>query len=322
MVWVWAGFLAFVVLAVTLDLVVFHRKPHEVMMKESLFFCAGWVGLALVFNVIVYFLFASNAPWLANAHHLSGREAAMLFLSGYVVELSLSADNIFVMAIIFSHFGVPAIYQHRVLFWGILGAIVLRAVMIIGGVALIHTFDWIMYVFGAFLIYSALHMLLSKKEADPSKSALIKLMRRFLPVTDGYHGHHFLVRQNKRFFLTPLALALLAVEGADVIFAIDSIPAILAITDVPFLVFTSNIFAILGLRSMYFALSATLKRFHYLNVSLAVLLAVIGIKMLLKDLIEHVPGKTPITLAVIFVILAGGIIASLLKPRPPVDVQG
>ncbi|MEI7835550.1 MAG: TerC/Alx family metal homeostasis membrane protein, partial [Planctomycetota bacterium] len=242
-------------------------------------------------------------------------EAALLFLTGYVIEKSLSADNIFVIAVIFSFFRVPAAYQHRVLFWGILGALVLRAAMILGGIALIHQFEWVLYIFGAFLIYSAGKMLMASGEADPSKNVFVRLARRLLPFTDHMDGPHFLTRQNGRRMLTPLALVLIAVEGADIVFAVDSIPAIFAITDIPFIVFTSNIFAILGLRAMYFALSAILNKFHYLKVSLAILLGMIGLKMLLKDYIHDLPGKTYIMLGLIVAILAGGIVASILHTK-------
>jgi tellurite resistance protein TerC len=219
------------------------------------------------------------------------------------------------MALIFAYFHVPAIYQHRVLFYGILGAVVLRAVMIFGGIALIHQFSWVLYVFGAFLIYSAYRMLFSNEEMDPQKNLFVRLAKKLLPVTNDYHGQHFLVRLQGRWMLTPMAIVLVAIEGADIVFAIDSIPAVFAITDIPFIVFTSNIFAILGLRAMYFALSAVLGKFRYLKISLTILLAVIGMKMLLKDLIEAVPGKTYITLGLIVLILGGGIVASILYPQ-------
>lgn len=317
MIWLWIGFLAFVLLMLALDLGVFHRRAHEVSVREALAWTAVWVALALAFAVFVFFLYQHHLWGVIDPKAPRGREAAVLFLTGYVVEKSLSADNIFVIAILFSYFGVRLQYQHRVLFWGVLGAIALRAAMILGGLALVHRFAWVLYVFGGFLIYSALKMLLSTSEADPGRNLFVRLARRLLPVTEEMDGPRFLVRQGGRRMLTPLALVLVAVEGADIIFAVDSIPAIFAITDIPFLVFTSNIFAILGLRSMFFALAAVLKKFRYLKVSLAVLLAVIGAKMLLKDFIEHLPGKTYITLGLILAILGAGILASILRPEKP-----
>lgn len=322
MIWMWIAFIVFVVVMLSLDLGVFHRRAHEIPVREALIWSGVWVGLALAFSVLIYYLFQYR-PWgLVGDGEPSGREAMFLFLSGYIVEESLSADNIFVIAMIFSYFAVPAAYQHRVLFWGILGAIVLRGVMILVGVVLIQQFSWIMYVFGAFLIYSAYRMLTADAMPDPLKNPLVRLMRRFLPMTDTLDGPHFITRRDGRRVLTPLALVLVAVEGADVIFAVDSIPAIFAITDVPFIVFTSNIFAILGLRSMYFALAGILKKFHYLKVSLSVLLGVIGLKMLLKDLLHNVPGTTYITLGLIVVILGAGVVASVIWAKRHENVAG
>ena len=317
MIWLWIAFVAFVVLMLLLDLGVFHRHAHEVRMPEALLWSGIWIALALAFTVLVYFLCQYRLFGLAWPAEVAGKgtEAAILFLTGYVVEESLSADNIFVIAMIFSYFRVPVAYQHRVLFWGILGAIVLRAAMILGGIALVNRFEWVLYVFGAFLIFSAVKMLLTSGEADPSRNVFVRLARRLLPVSDALDGSRFLTRRDGRRMLTPLALVLIAVEGADVLFAVDSIPAIFAITSIPFIVFTSNIFAILGLRSMYFALSAVLKKFHYLKISLAVLLAVIGLKMLLKKYVEVLPGKTYLMLGVIVLILAGGVVASMIHAK-------
>jgi len=315
MVWLFIVFIIFVLSMLAIDLGVFNRRSHEISTKEALSWCAVWVSLAMAFNVFVYFLYEYNLFGLIGTGQPRGHEAAVLFFTGYIVEESLSADNIFVMALIFAYFHVPAIYQHRVLFYGILGAVVLRAVMIFGGIALIHQFSWVLYVFGAFLIYSAYRMLFSNEEMDPQKNLFVRLAKKLLPVTNDYHGQHFLVRLQERWMLTPMAIVLVAIEGADIVFAIDSIPAVFAITDISFIVFTSNIFAILGLRSMYFALSAVLKKFRYLKISLTVLLAVIGTKMLLKDLIEAVPGKTYITLGLIVLILGAGIVASVLCPQ-------
>ena len=315
MIWLWAGFVVFVLVMLALDLGVFHRRAHEVSMKEAVAWTVVWVGLAMAFTVFVYFLYEYRLFGLIGPGAPPGREAALLFFTGYLIEESLSADNIFVMALIFAYFRVPGAYQHRVLFWGILGAVVLRAVMILGGIALIHRFAWVLYLFGALLIFSAYRMLFGKAEVDPQRNPLVRLGRKLLPVTQDYHGPAFLTRHEGRRSLTPLVLVLMAVESADVIFAVDSIPAIFAITDIPFIVFTSNIFAILGLRSMYFALSAILKKFRYLKVSLAVLLAVVGLKMLLKDLVAPVPGKTYITLGVVVLVLGAGVAASVIAAR-------
>jgi tellurite resistance protein TerC len=314
MIWLWCGFISFVVLMLALDLGVFHRRAHEVSMREAFHWTLVWVGLAMAFCVLVYFLYEYRW-WGLIKSGPGGREAATLFLTGYIVEESLSADNIFVIALIFAYFGVPAAYQHRVLFWGIMGAVILRASMILGGTVLIQEFNWVLYVFGAMLIYSAVRMLWGSGEMDPSKNLMMRLARRLLPVTEDLHGQRFLLRLNNKLTLTPLALVLVTVETADVVFALDSIPAIFAITNISFIVFTSNIFAILGLRSMYFALSAILKKFRYLKVSMSVLLAVIGMKMLLKDLIEQVPGKTYIMLGLIVMILGAGIAASVIWPE-------
>jgi tellurite resistance protein TerC len=327
MIWLWTGFLAFVMVMLALDLGIFHRHAHEVSMKEAVVWTAVWVGLAAAFAVFVYFLYEFR-PWgliaptgPRGAAPPGGREAAVLFLSGYVVEESLSIDNVFVIALLFTYFGVERRYQHRVLFWGIVGALILRAGMIVGGLGLVHRFEWVLYVFGAFLLFTAGKMLVSGEEkTDPGKSIFVRLARRVLPVTRESHGARFLVRQDGRRMLTPLALVLVAVEGADAVFAVDSIPAIFAITDIDFLVFTSNILAVLGLRSMYFALSAVLRRFRYLNVSLIVLLALIGAKMLLKDVLESVPGLDYITLGVILATLGAGVAASVIC-RPKEDKE-
>jgi tellurite resistance protein TerC len=328
MIWLWAGFLAFIILMLALDLGVFHRHAHEVSMKEAVAWSFVWVSLALAFAGFVYCLYEYRLFGLIGPTEPKGREAAMLFITGYIVEESLSADNIFVIALIFAFFRVPTLHQHRVLFWGILGAVVLRAMMILGGIALIHRFEWVLYIFGAFLIYSAYKMLFGDSDVDPQKNLLVRLAKRLLPVTDDFHGPRFIVHQAGRRMLTPLALVLVTVESADVVFAVDSIPAIFAITSIPFIVFTSNIFAILGLRSMYFALAAVLKKFRYLKISLSVLLAFIGLKMLLKDYVEALPGKTYITLGVILLVLACGVLASVAwpadqaktdKPMPPME---
>lgn len=321
MIWLWVSFIAFVLLLLAMDLGIFHRHSHEVSVKESLIWVAVWATLSVSFSVFVYFLYEHALFGLAvpldnsTGLPMTGQKAAVLYLTGYIIEQSLSMDNMFVIALILTFFAVPLKYQHRVLFWGIIGALVLRMIMILGGAALVHQFNWILYVFGAFLIYSAYRMMFGDGETDPSKNFLVKQVKKFLPVTNDFHGHRFIIHIDGRHALTPLALALLAVESADVIFAVDSIPAIFAITDIPFLIFTSNVFAILGLRSLYFALAGLMNKFRYLKVSLSILLAVIGAKMLLKDLLRDVPYLTYIMLALILLILAGGVVASMVLPK-------
>lgn len=295
----WGGFLVFVLAMLALDLGVFHRKAHEVSLKEALAWSMVWVGLALVFNVGIYWKF--------------GTQPALEFLTGYLIEKALSVDNLFVFLVIFSYFAVPKEYQHRVLFWGILGALVMRAVFIGLGTALIQSFHWIIYVFGAFLLVTGIRLLMHRdEEMHPEKNPVYRLMSRVLPATNDYHGSKFFVRQAGRWLVTPLFLVLLAVEASDIVFAVDSIPAIFAITTDPFLVFTSNIFAILGLRAMYFLLAGIMSRFVYLKAGLALVLCFVGVKMLLADIY-----KIPIlvSLGVIVVLLGGSVVASLVKTR-------
>ena len=312
----WVAFIVFIVFLLALDLGVFHRKAHVIGLKEALMFSGLWIGVALVFNVFIYFAYEYH--WFGldvPEHEPDGRTAAILFLTGYMVEKSLGMDNVFVIAMIFSYFGIPVLYQHRVLFWGIVGALAMRAVMILAGVALIQRFHWILYVFGAFLIVSGVRMAMARHTPDPKKNPIIALARRLLPVTDNLVGERLAVRINGKLALTPLALALIMIESSDVIFAIDSIPAIFAITHDSFLIFTSNILAVLGLRSLYFALAGIIRRFYYLKLSLALLLALIGTKMLLADILHTLPGTTYYTLGAITLILAGGIVASIIRAR-------
>jgi tellurite resistance protein TerC len=316
MAWIWVGFLSFVLLLLAIDLGVFHRRAHVVEVGEALVWSGVWIALALLFNVFVYFLYEHH--WLGmDLPHAEpdGRAAAVLFFTGYVLEKSLSVDNVFVMAAIFSYLAVPSQHQHRVLFWGILGAIAMRGVLILVGAALIEQFHWILYVFGALLIVTACRMLLAREESDRRESRLVRAVKAILPVTDEYHATHFTVRLDGKRHLTPLALALVLVESADLLFAGDSIPAIFAITEDPFLVFSSNVFAILGLRALYFVLADVMHKFRYLKLSLAVLLLLIGTKMLLKDWLHAVPGLTYYTLAAIALILSVGVIASLIGAR-------
>lgn len=295
----WGGFTLFVVLMLWLDLAVFNRKAHEVHLGEALGWSAFWIALALLFDLGVY--------------HFAGPERAMKFLAGYVLEKSLSVDNLFVFVLVFSYFKVPPMYQHRVLFWGILGALIMRAIFILAGVALIERFHWIIYVFGAFLVYTGIKIGTGKdKEMHPEKNPVMLFFRRILPVTDGYREGKLVVREGGRWYVTPLFLVLIIIESTDVVFAVDSIPAILAITTDSFIVYTSNVFAILGLRALYFALAGLMKLFHYLNYGLAVILVFVGCKMLASHY-YHVP--IVVALGVILGVLAVSVIASLLWPR-------
>ena len=297
--WMWAGFNLFVLAMLALDLGVFHRKAHEVSMKEATAWSAVWISLALVFN--------------AGIWHFMGRQAGVEFLTGYLIEKSLSVDNIFVIALLFSYFAVPSLYQHRVLFWGILGALVMRAAFILAGAALLESFHWIIYIFGAFLILTGLKMAFTREtEIHPEHNPLMKLVRRLFPVTPDYRGQKFFVRENGKLWATPLFLVLVMVESTDLVFAVDSIPAIFAVTTDPFLVYTSNVFAILGLRSLYFAVSGVMQLFRYLNIGLAVILCFVGIKMLVS---HWVKVEIHISLGIIGTVLAASILASVLIPQ-------
>ncbi len=295
----WIGFNAFVLVMLALDLGVFHRKSHVVSIRESLTWTFVWIALAMLFNA-----------WIWKTQ---GPDAGLKFLTGYVIEKSLSVDNVFVFALLFSYFAVPPVYQHKVLFWGVLSALVMRGVMIFVGAALISKFHWILYVFGVFLIFTGIKMLVSQeKEMHPENNPVVKWFKKRMPVTPDFRGNKFFVWENGRRCVTPLLIVLLIVEISDLIFAVDSIPAIFAITTDPFLVYTSNVFAIMGLRSLYFALAHVIDRFHYLKYGLAVVLSFVGVKMLLG----HTEWKidTEISLAVIAMILLSSVIISLLKP--------
>lgn len=295
----WVVFNIFVLAMLALDLGVFHRESHEIEVKEALIWSGVWIGLALLFNVGVYF-------W-------RGSEVALQFLTGYLIEKSLSVDNIFVFLLIFTHFRVPALYQHKVLFWGILGALVMRAVFIFTGVALISKFHWIIYIFGAFLILTGIRMAREKeKEVPVERNPVIKLFRRFMGITESYEGDKFFVKRDGRRLATPLFVVLLIVETTDVIFAVDSIPAILAITLDPFIVYSSNVFAILGLRALYFALAGIMQLFHHLHYGLSAILVFVGVKMLISDFYK-VPVE--IALGVIAGILILSVVASILNPK-------
>ncbi len=311
MIWLWLAFIVLILGLLALDLGVVNRKAHVIRTPEALAWTGFWVALALVFNVAVFYLYKHH--WmgigLEIGHELTGRQAALQFLTGYLIEKSLSLDNVFVIALIFAYFQVPLAYQHRVLFWGVLGALVLRGLMIAAGTALIHRFDWVVYVFGAILILTAVKMLVARHDnLKPGRNPLVKLARRLFPMTDGYRGQHFLAEVNGKKAITPLFLVLLVVESSDVLFAVDSIPAIFAITRDPFLVFTSNVFAVLGLRSLYFALAGLMHRFRYLKMGLVFVMAYVGIKMLLS---HHYPIPTTVSLAVIAGMLSVAVLASV-----------
>lgn len=349
MLWIWLGFILFVLLMLALDLGVFHRKAHVVRTKEALGWSAVWISLGLAFAGFVYVAYQHHwmglgvTPDAVDGRVNDGAAATLKYLTGYVVEKSLSVDNVFVIAMIFAFLRVPALYQHRVLFWGILGALILRGAMIGLGAKLIAEFHWVLYVFGALLIATAAKMLLAKEgHADLSENLVVRLSRRLFPVTDRFHGEHFVVRAGAAtsgepetpdappardeaverakpgtWMLTPLALGLILVETTDLIFAVDSIPAIFAITADPFLVFTSNVFAILGLRSLYFALAGMIDKFRYLKVSLAAVLGLVGVKMLAIDWLKHAVGPriNLYVLGVILGILGAGVLASHLANR-------
>ena len=349
MIWLWVGFIVFVLLMLALDLGVFHRHAHVITVKEALSWSAVWIALGLSFSVFVYYGYESHWLGLGNSIDAAdglindGTTAMIKYITGYVVEKSLSIDNIFVIAMIFGFFAVPPLYQHRVLFWGILGALLMRGAMIALGATLIAEFHWILYVFGVFLIATGLKMLVLKTDhADPNQNIIVRLTRRFFPITSRFHGEHFAVRAGApasyesefpgtaalpdaavdkarpgTWMLTPLALALIVVEFTDLLFAVDSIPAIFAITADPFLVFTSNVFAILGLRSLYFALAGMLDKFRYLKLSLAVVLIVVGVKMLTAAWLKEMLGSNFnfYLLGVILLILTAGVVGSLLAER-------
>ncbi|MGV3704357.1 MAG: TerC family protein [Arcticibacter sp.] len=295
----WIGFNLFVLLMLALDLGVFNRKAHVVSVKEALTWSGVWICLSLVFNGLIY--------------HWFGKDKAVEFFTGYVIEKSLSVDNIFVFVLVFKYFQIPSIYQHKILFWGILGALVMRVIFIFAGVALIEKFHWTIYLFGVFLIYTGYKMFTEQdKQIEPEKNPVIKLFRKVMPITHDLKGDKFFVKENGRKYATPLFLVLILIETTDLIFAVDSIPAILAVTQDRFIVYTSNVFAILGLRSLYFALAHVIHRFIYLSTGLAVILVFVGLKMVLVDVIK-IP--TYVSLIVIAVIITASIVISLIKTR-------
>ncbi len=321
----WIGFLGLVFAILWFDLAVLHRRTHVMGTREALIWTAFYVGLALAFSVFVYFLYENN--WFAIGGHAysprDGWHAVRLYLTGYVVEESLSLDNIFVMALIFGYFGVPREYQHRTLFWGILGAIIFRGLMIGVGTALIHRYSWMMPVFGVILLLTAIRMFFhNDEEIHPDDNPLVKAARKLYPVTSNYDGERFFSRlDDGRRAATPLFLVLLVIESTDIVFAVDSIPAIFGITSDPFLVFSSNIFAILGLRALYFVLAGFLAKFQYMKPALVSVLLFIAVKMLLPEAWKHrLPEE--VSIGIIFGILALGVVASLVSNRRPSEPSG
>ena len=389
--WLWVGFLLFVLAMLALDLGVFHRHAHTIKVREALMWSAVWIGMALLFNGFVYFAYDHHLLGIGrnstgavatdpvDGTLLNGHTAAIKFFTGYVIEKSLSVDNIFVIALIFAYFKIPGMYQHRVLYWGILGALVMRGVFIALGAVLIARFHWIIYVFGVILLYTAFKLLFSSDDPDPKNNYLIRLAHKFFPITSELHGQKLVVRRDElrqdeavqapgddepecvpvklpgesgaaadpdcppgqhkaerppaarapgpevvpgktAWVLTPLALALIVVEGTDLVFAVDSIPANFASTGDAFLVFTSNVFAILGLRSLYFALAGIIDKFYYLKTALAIVLGLVGIKMLVADFLKKLPlfegnRLSFITLGMVALVLGGGVLASVLRAR-------
>jgi len=310
---IWSSFLLLVFFFLALDLGVFNRKAHVISTREAFAWTGVWITMALLFNVVIYFIYENH--WLTGVGaNTSGKDAVILFFTGYLVEEALSIDNIFVISLILSYFKVPSLYQHRILFWGILGALFFRGVMIGIGAALIQNFTWITYVFGVFLIYSAIKMLRSNEsDFHPEESVLVKFIKRIWPVSKDMESGRFFIRlPDGRRAVTMLFVVLIVVESADIVFAVDSIPAIFAITQDPFIVFTSNVFAILGLRSLYFVLASVIDKFRYLKQSLTFILGYIGVKMLVAN-VCHIP--VIISLAVIVISFALGIIASILVAK-------
>jgi tellurite resistance protein TerC len=293
--WMWVAFLALIAVLLLADLFLFHREAHEISMREAGITSVFWIALGVSFSLVIWALL--------------GGPAASQYLTGYVIEKSLSVDNVFVWAVILSYFAVPKALQHRVLFWGVFGALVLRAIFIFAGVALLEAFSWMLYVFGAFLLFTAWRVAThDNTEIHPEKNPILRIMRRVVPVSSEYHGQKFWVKIDARRFATPLLVVLVMVEATDVVFAVDSIPAILAVTRSEFIVFTSNAFAILGLRALYFLLAGAADKLRYLNIGLGIILGYVGIKMLLSD-VYHLP--TILSLVVIAVILTITVVASL-----------
>jgi tellurite resistance protein TerC len=306
-VWWWVGFNALVLLLLVLDLKVFHRHAHEVKAKEAAIWSVVWITLSLLFNLFIYYEF--------------GAAKATEFLTGYLIEKSLSVDNLFVFVLIFGYFNVPARFQHRILFWGILGALVMRASLILIGSFLITQFAWIIYLFGAFLVYTGIRMALEDEvKVEIESNPIIKLLRRWFPVTESYEGQKFMVKKENRWTMTPMLVVLMLIESTDLVFALDSIPAIFAITKDSFIVYTSNIFAILGLRALYFLLANVVDKFHLLKYGLAIVLAFVGVKMLITYFDIHI--DTILSLGVVGAVLTTTIVLSLVFPKKETPVDG
>ena len=328
MIWAWSGFLAFIAVVLALDLGVFNRKSHAPTLREAMIFTTGTVVMAGLFAVLVYY--AYEAHWLGLGQAIDavdgqvngGRLASVKFLTGYVVELSLSMDNVFVIALIFEHLKVPLMYQHRVLFWGILGALAMRGTMIGVGAQLVARYHWILLFFGAFLVFTGVKMMGGEGgPVEPHERWVIRQFRKRFPVTGGFHGHAFFVRHEGRLHATPLFICLLFLEMTDILFAVDSVPAIFGLTREPFVVFTSNIFAILGLRNLYFLLAGAVDKFHFLKYGLGVVLVFVGLKMTVLNRLWH--GHFPITwsLGIIVGVIAVSIALSLLFPKQAQEVS-
>jgi tellurite resistance protein TerC len=303
----WIGFIVGVLCLLALDLIIFNRRPHEIKIKESLLWSAFWIALSLIFNVGVYYFL--------------GRDYALQFFTGYLIEKSLSVDNLFVFLLIFSYFKVPAQYQHKVLFWGIIGALVMRGALIIVGVSLIRQFHWILYFFGLFLVFTGAKMAFQKgnEEIHPERNIVVRFFRKFFKVTPGYHREKFFVKTENGYFATLLLVVLIVIETTDLAFATDSIPAVFAISQDPFIVFTSNVFAILGLRSLYFALAGLMDLFYYLRVGLSIVLSFIGVKMLLMDVF---PVHIGIALGVVALVLTISVAASIVRSKRQKRMEG
>lgn len=295
----WIGFILFVFLMLALDLGVFNRKAHVIKIKEALLLSLFWISLSIAFNILIYFWF--------------GQQKAVEFMTGYIMEKALSVDNLFVFLMIFSYFNVPSVYQHKILFWGILGALVMRAIFIAAGITLIEQFHVVIYIFGAFLVITGIKMAFhDDNEIEPEKNPLLKYFRKIMPVTENYEKDKFFVKRLGKYFATPMFVVLLVVESTDVLFAVDSIPAVLAITTDPFIVYTSNVFAILGLRALYFALAGIMPMFYYLNYGLSVILTFVGVKMLISD---YYKVSTVVSLGTVAGILVAAVILSVIRSR-------
>jgi len=323
MAWTWVGFISLVILLLGLDLGLASRNPRPITLRQAIGRSALWIALALCFAAVVYDGYANHrfglgtTPDPVDGRVNTGVSAVAKYLTGYVLEKSLSIDNLFVMAVIFRFLAVPAKFQQRVLLWGILGSMVLRGVLIGVGVQLITHYHWVLYIFGAFLLLAGTRLLILPERSDPARRPALRIARKFLPLTPRFAGGRFVTIENGRRVLTPLALALVMIEGSDVVFATDSIPAVFAVTGDPLLIFTSNILAILGLRALYFALAGLIEKFRYLNVSLAIVLALVGAKILAHPWLQPALGDraTLYLLIAVAAIFAGGIVTSLLLPR-------